>query len=143
MVKRILYRAPFEPVFRCREMPTRHCPGVYEGVCGERPCARYESENKTPWLPELELLQKRRMRPHVIPVRVDPSIKPHIVRAGITIRDNDPLAPSDCPVCDEPLTASPVSLVFVGREHSERWTAGSVAVHDRCTGVPTPDGMPR
>ena len=43
-----------DPVYPCREMPTRHCPAVYEAVCGEsRPCARFESNDETPWLPEL------------------------------------------------------------------------------------------
>lgn len=39
-------QAPFygvwEPVYPCRDMPTRHCPAVYGSVCGERPCARYD-----------------------------------------------------------------------------------------------------
>lgn len=30
-------------------MPTRGCPPSYGGECGERPCARYESEDETPW----------------------------------------------------------------------------------------------
>lgn len=45
---------PPPPEHPCRIMPTRHCPDVYEGVCGDRPCARFESEDETPWLPELE-----------------------------------------------------------------------------------------
>ena len=48
------YHGLMEPVFPCREMPTRHCPAVYEGTCGERPCARYESSDEAPWLPELD-----------------------------------------------------------------------------------------
>lgn len=44
---------PMEPARPCREMPTRHCPVVYDGVCGERPCARFESEDETPWVPKL------------------------------------------------------------------------------------------
>lgn len=47
------YRGPMDPEYPCREMPTRHCPALYEGVCGERPCARFQSEDETPWLPEL------------------------------------------------------------------------------------------
>lgn len=47
------YYVRFEPVYPCREMPTRHCPAVYVGVCGDRPCARFESDDETPWLPEL------------------------------------------------------------------------------------------
>lgn len=42
----------FDPAFPCRVMPTRHCPDSYGDVCGDRPCARYESEDETPWLPE-------------------------------------------------------------------------------------------
>jgi len=43
------------PQFPCRVMPTRACPVVFAGVCGDdRPCARFESEDETPWLPELE-----------------------------------------------------------------------------------------
>jgi hypothetical protein len=35
-------------------MPTRHCPAVYDGQCGpDRPCARFESEDETPWLSEM------------------------------------------------------------------------------------------
>lgn len=44
---------PMEPLHPCRVMFTRHCPAVYDGVCGDRPCARYESEDAAPWLPEL------------------------------------------------------------------------------------------
>ena len=47
------YRGEFEPVHECRRMETRHCPVVYAGVCGDRPCARFESEDETPWLPEI------------------------------------------------------------------------------------------
>lgn len=48
------YEGPMRPVFPCREMPTRHCPASYGEICGDdRPCARYESEDETPWLPEL------------------------------------------------------------------------------------------
>lgn len=51
---RPLYYGPMEPVHECRVMVTRHCPAIYEGPCGDdRPCARYESEDETPWLPEL------------------------------------------------------------------------------------------
>lgn len=44
---------PNDPVHPCRRIPTRHCPVIYDGVCGDRPCARYESDDETPWLPEL------------------------------------------------------------------------------------------
>lgn len=42
------------PEHPCRQMPTRHCPKVYAGVCGDRPCARFESEDPAPWLPEID-----------------------------------------------------------------------------------------
>jgi hypothetical protein len=47
------FLGPMEPVYACREMPTRHCPAAYDSVCGDRPCARYESEDPRPWIPEL------------------------------------------------------------------------------------------
>lgn len=35
----------------CREMLTRRCPASYGPAgCGERPCARFESDDETPWL---------------------------------------------------------------------------------------------
>lgn len=43
----------FEPEHPCREMPTRHCPVVYQSTCGDRPCARFESDDEAPWLPEM------------------------------------------------------------------------------------------
>lgn len=48
------FHARFKPVYPCREMETRHCPAVYGDVCGERPCARFESEDETPWLSEIK-----------------------------------------------------------------------------------------
>lgn len=42
-----------DPVHPCRVMPTRHCPVIYDGVCGDRPCARFESDDETPWVPEI------------------------------------------------------------------------------------------
>lgn len=47
------YHDRFEPVHPCRVMPTRHCPASYGMVCGDRPCARFESDDETPWLPEV------------------------------------------------------------------------------------------
>jgi len=49
------YHDYMEPVYPCRVMPTRHCPAVYGGTCNDRfkPCARFESEDETPWLPEI------------------------------------------------------------------------------------------
>jgi hypothetical protein len=41
-------------------METRPCPAVYEGACGGRPCARFESNSGAPWLPEVfDMLQAR------------------------------------------------------------------------------------
>ncbi|WP_330349251.1 hypothetical protein [Streptomyces sp. NBC_00582] len=34
----------------CRVMETRTCPPSYYGPCGDRPCARFESNDPTPWL---------------------------------------------------------------------------------------------
>lgn len=48
------FNGPMDPVHACRVLPTRHCPAVYGDVCGARPCARFESEDEAPWLPELE-----------------------------------------------------------------------------------------
>lgn len=48
------YNGPMEPVYPCRKMLTRHCPAVFDGVCGDdRPCARFESVDREPWEPEL------------------------------------------------------------------------------------------
>lgn len=33
----------------CRIMETRSCPTSYAGPCGDRPCARFESDDPTPW----------------------------------------------------------------------------------------------
>ncbi|MFE3169309.1 hypothetical protein [Streptomyces sp. NPDC059224] len=38
------------PLATCRRMETRTCPESYNGPCGDRPCARFESEDPTPWL---------------------------------------------------------------------------------------------
>ncbi|MGW4525153.1 hypothetical protein [Amycolatopsis sp. NPDC004378] len=64
------FSGPMEPVHPCRQIPTRHCPAVYDDVCGDRPCARFESEDETPWLPELPAA-KRPAEPDVTPP--DPS----------------------------------------------------------------------
>jgi hypothetical protein len=39
---------------QCTILPTRKCPKSYgdEG-CGDRLCARFESDDETPWLPEI------------------------------------------------------------------------------------------
>lgn len=55
-----------EPTHPCRVMPTRRCPDVYNDVCGDRPCARFESDDETPWLAELhdpECTCPREIRP--------------------------------------------------------------------------------
>lgn len=54
------YLARFEPVHPCRQMPTRHCPATYNNVCGDRPCARFEAQDETPWLPEIEAGRRER-----------------------------------------------------------------------------------
>ena len=67
----------------------------------------------------------------MIPVRVDPSVKAHVVSRGKQV--NGPLADDLCPVCDVPLGEYPVSLVYVGRSDPTSYTAAAVAVHDACT----------
>ncbi|MFE0329048.1 hypothetical protein ACFW08_20145 [Streptomyces sp. NPDC058960] len=37
------------PAAVCRRMETRTCPPTYNGPCGPRPCARFESDDPTPW----------------------------------------------------------------------------------------------
>lgn len=50
--------APFQPVHGCRELPTRHCPTSYGEPCGDdRPCARLDSDDPTPWLQEIRSSQ--------------------------------------------------------------------------------------
>ncbi len=74
----------------------------------------------------------------MIPVRVPPGLRPYVVRAGITVAADHPLANDLCPCCDEPLRLCPVSLVYVGRHPDDhgRWTAAAVAVHDDCAAPP-------
>lgn len=51
------YYGAMQPVYPCAIMPTRHCPASYDEGCdeiAERPCARYESADPTPWMPELD-----------------------------------------------------------------------------------------
>lgn len=55
------YLGYMQPSHPCRVMPTRHCPDVYEDVCGDRPCARFESEDEAPWLPEIQADVRRRI----------------------------------------------------------------------------------
>lgn len=57
----VLMYGPMEPIYACRECPTRHCPVSYDAVCGERPCARFESEDSEPWQMELGSDWVRRM----------------------------------------------------------------------------------
>lgn len=47
------FNGPMDPVYPCREMPTRHCPAAYDAECGDRPCARFQSTDETPWVPEV------------------------------------------------------------------------------------------
>lgn len=72
-----------------------------------------------------------------IPIRVNPAVRPHVVRSGLTIAADHPLHSGGCPVCWAPLREGPVSLVLIGRESSGSWTAATVAVHDACAGEPT------
>lgn len=45
------YIKEFVPEHPCRLIESRHCPAIYDKVC-EGLCARYESKDPTPWLPE-------------------------------------------------------------------------------------------
>ncbi|MEU3507921.1 hypothetical protein ABZ733_08315 [Streptomyces longwoodensis] len=42
----------YSPAASCRRMETRACPPSYNGPCGDQPCARFESDDPTPWLAE-------------------------------------------------------------------------------------------
>lgn len=46
-------------VATCREMPTRRCPAAYGGPCGDRPCARFESEDPAVWAAEAAETKRR------------------------------------------------------------------------------------
>jgi hypothetical protein len=37
------------PLYPCREAPGRDCPPSYNGVCGDRLCARFESDDESVW----------------------------------------------------------------------------------------------
>jgi hypothetical protein len=47
------YIKRYEPKYPCRIMEIRHCPAIYKSICGDSPCARFESEDETPWVPEI------------------------------------------------------------------------------------------
>lgn len=51
-----------EVIHPCRQMPTRHCPIIYEGTCGEKPCARFESTDETPWIAEHSMSQQEKVK---------------------------------------------------------------------------------
>jgi hypothetical protein len=48
------YHDRFEPVHPCRILETRACPSVYNDVCGDNPCARFESDDVDVWNQEVE-----------------------------------------------------------------------------------------
>lgn len=52
------YRAIFDPIHPCRYMSTRACPAYYNDVCGDNPCARFESYDKRIWLKDPESKMK-------------------------------------------------------------------------------------
>jgi hypothetical protein len=62
-------------MIRCRVMLTRRCPPRYHGPCGERPCARFESDDLSPWLTVLDAHRLwgrfTRVRPYTPRWRVD------------------------------------------------------------------------
>ena len=71
MTLRPSYTGPMRPAHPCREIPTRHCPAIYDDVCGDRPCARYEAEDPEPWLPEItdDPAERARLRTEVAEAR--------------------------------------------------------------------------
>lgn len=60
------------PSAACRIMETRTCPPSYNGPCGNRPCARFESDDPGPWTEQ---------QPKVLgmTVGIDPSVPPGAV----------------------------------------------------------------
>lgn len=36
----------------CRILDARQCPSQWSAGCGDRPCARFESDDETPWIQE-------------------------------------------------------------------------------------------
>jgi hypothetical protein len=49
-------------------METRTCPPSYNGPCGDRPCARFESDAPGPWLDTRDLLADN------LPLKVSPLV---------------------------------------------------------------------
>lgn len=45
----------FEPEKPCRVTPTRGCPMLRPAGCEGHPCARYESDDETPWAMDVEI----------------------------------------------------------------------------------------
>lgn len=77
----------------------------------------------------------------MIPVRVPAAAVPHVM-PGVRppVQPGHPLAMDQCPVCDGPLTAAPLALVFVGiapedRKPSGFTTGAAVAAHAVCVGL--------
>lgn len=76
----------------------------------------------------------------MIPVRV-PVDAPLTTMGGVRTLGVGHFANDDvCPVCDQPLANTPITLVFVGiapedRKESGWTTGGSVIVHGACAGL--------
>ncbi|MGY1500827.1 hypothetical protein ACW4TU_30320 [Streptomyces sp. QTS52] len=64
-------QAPAAGDVECRRMETRTCPLSYNGPCGDRPCARFESDDPTPWLDTAAPLTVDEVAPNMLRVLVD------------------------------------------------------------------------
>lgn len=69
------------PSATCRRVPTCTCPPSYNGPCGDRPCARFESDDPTPWTADAGPTTPR----------LD------ALRAGQPLQFCSPLVNADCP----------------------------------------------
>lgn len=74
----------------------------------------------------------------LVPVKVPPTVHPHVISHGLNVDSCHALADRLCQVCADPITTAPVSLVLAGRSRDDQgtWNAMAVAVHDACTGQP-------
>ncbi|MEV5953748.1 hypothetical protein AB0M11_08215 [Streptomyces sp. NPDC051987] len=59
------------PRAACRRMETRTCPDSYNGPCGDRPCARFESDDPRPWLDTAEAPAADESAPNMLRVLAD------------------------------------------------------------------------
>lgn len=50
------------PKHPCRLLETRACPKSYDGPCPQDECARFESDDETPWADDLIEWQRNQER---------------------------------------------------------------------------------